>query len=104
MDTAMAGELIAILSQTCSSNRGDMQATTVEYKTGADEWDFLKMRVQLTEFFKKAEKLSRQDPLPDDIIKQLDAYFELIPEEEKDDFLWLYEAVELQINLVNPNQ
>lgn len=38
----MAGELIAILSQTCSSNRGDMQATTVEYKTGADEWDFEK--------------------------------------------------------------
>ena len=58
----------------------------------------------MTLFFEKAFKLIQQNPLPDDIIEQLDVYFELIPEEEKDDFLWLYEAVELHINLVNPNQ
>jgi len=52
----------------------------------------------LTEFFEKASKLSQQDPLPDNIIEMLDAYFEIIPEEEKDKFLWLYEGVELQLS------
>lgn len=58
----------------------------------------------MTLFFEKAFKLIQQNPLPDDIIEQLDAYFELIPEEEKDDFLWLYEAVQLQTNLIDPMQ
>ena len=52
----------------------------------------------MTEFCEKASKLSQQDPLPDNIIEMLDAYFEIIPEEEKDKFLWLYEGVELQLS------
>tara|TARA_R110000823_G_scaffold264883_1_gene384918 strand:- start:37 stop:207 length:171 start_codon:yes stop_codon:yes gene_type:complete len=54
----------------------------------------------MTKFFNDAFKLSQASPLPDDIIAQLDAYYELIPAEERDEFLWLYEAVELEINLI----
>ena len=56
----------------------------------------------MTAIFEKAFKLIQEKPMPDDIIEQLDAYFELIPEEEKDDFLWLYEAAQLQTNLIDP--
>ena len=54
----------------------------------------------MTRFFEQAEKLTQQNPLPSDIVEQLDAYFEMIPEEEKDDFLWFYEAIELKTNLI----
>ena len=56
----------------------------------------------MTAIFEKAFKLIQEKPMPDDIIEQLDAYFELIPEEEEDDFLWLYEAAQLQTNLIDP--
>jgi hypothetical protein len=54
----------------------------------------------MTKFFMEAVRLSQQQPLPSDIIDQLDKYYEIVPEEEKDDFLWLYEAVELETNLL----
>jgi len=54
----------------------------------------------MTKFFEDAMKLTQKSPLPDDIVEQLDGYYELVPEEEKDDFLWLYEAVELETNLI----
>jgi hypothetical protein len=54
----------------------------------------------MTKFFNDAVKLTKMTPMPDDIIEQLDAYYELVAEDEKADFLWLYEAAELETNLL----
>ena len=50
--------------------------------------------------FLKAEKLIQQYPLADDILEQLDDLYDVLPEREKDDFLWFYEHAELEVNFI----
>tara|TARA_B110000908_G_C10148178_1_gene400045 strand:- start:31 stop:201 length:171 start_codon:yes stop_codon:yes gene_type:complete len=54
----------------------------------------------MSKFFDEAFQLTQIIPLPKNIIEKLDAYFELVPEKEKEDFLWLYESVTLETNLM----
>lgn len=54
--------------------------------------------------FLKAEKLIQQYPLADDILEQLDELYDVLPEREKDDFLWFYEHAELQVNFISEDE
>ena len=44
--------------------------------------------------------LVKHREIAEDIIKQLDTLYDAVPEDEKDDFLWFYEQVELTTNLL----
>jgi len=52
----------------------------------------------MSQAFDEAFQLSQQDPLPDDIIKQLQKLEKEIDISEKDDFEYIYEGVYLRIN------
>ena len=56
--------------------------------------------MSLSKAFKRASEIVQEEPLAEDIIKQLDTLYDAVPEDEKDDFLWFYEQVELTTNLL----
>jgi hypothetical protein len=51
----------------------------------------------MSEAFEKAEKLIQAKPMPDDVIEQLDELMVEVDIGELPDFMWLYEAAELEV-------
>ena len=49
-------------------------------------------------------KLIKEDPLPDDVVERLDRLYDLIDPDELDEFLFLYEAVHLTVNLLDEDE
>jgi len=54
----------------------------------------------MSAYFEKALKLIKKDPMPDDIIEQLDDLFELADPDEQDEFGWIYEGAHLEVDEV----
>lgn len=53
----------------------------------------------MSKYLELGESLIKQDPLPDDVVEQLDRLYDLIDPEELTEFLYFYEAIHLRVNL-----
>lgn len=51
----------------------------------------------MSKAFEKAQKLVQAKPMPDDVIEQLDELMVEVDIDELPDFMWLYEAAELEV-------
>lgn len=51
----------------------------------------------MSQAFEQAQKLVQSKPMPDDVIDQLDELMVEIDIDELPDFMWLYEAAELEV-------
>lgn len=58
----------------------------------------------MSKYLELGESLIKQDPLPDDVVEQLDRLYDLIDPEELTEFLYLYEAIHLDINLLDEDE
>jgi len=58
----------------------------------------------MTKYLEIGQKLIEQDPLPDDVVERLDRLYDLIDPEELDEFLFLYEAIHLTVDLLNEDE
>jgi hypothetical protein len=58
----------------------------------------------MTKYLELGQKLIEQDPLPDDVVERLDRLYDLIDPEELDEFLFLYEAIHLTVDLLDEDE
>ncbi len=58
----------------------------------------------MTKYLEIGQKLIEQDPLPDDVVERLDRLYDHIDPEELDEFLFLYEAIHLTVDLLNEDE
>tara|TARA_B100000768_G_C11153629_1_gene321393 strand:+ start:390 stop:566 length:177 start_codon:yes stop_codon:yes gene_type:complete len=58
----------------------------------------------MSKYLDMGRKLIKEDPLPDDVVERLDRLYDLIDPDELDEFLFLYEAVHLTVNLLDEDE